>query len=122
MVRNPKPYKWFIYGYGLVGQNIRPCTPLERRRERRLYISICGIQLIAIKTDVMQEVNAISDWQTRKEICLVNNYHSHFLQGICADRLYHITYLVSTPLIEIKNNNGFDMPLILSQLLFLICN
>jgi len=28
MVRNPKPYKWFIYGYGLVGQNIRPCTPL----------------------------------------------------------------------------------------------
>ena len=28
MVRNLKPYKWFIYGYGLVGQNIRPCTPL----------------------------------------------------------------------------------------------
>jgi len=29
MVRNPKPNKWFIYGYGLVGQNIRPCTPLS---------------------------------------------------------------------------------------------
>jgi len=29
MVKNPKPYKWFIYGYGLVGQNIRPCTPLS---------------------------------------------------------------------------------------------
>jgi len=28
MVRNPKSYKWFIYGYGLVGQNIRPCTSL----------------------------------------------------------------------------------------------
>jgi len=28
LIRNPKPYKWFIYGYGLVGQNIRPCTPL----------------------------------------------------------------------------------------------
>jgi len=34
MVKNPKPYKWFIYGYGLVGYDIRPCTPLGR--------SICG--------------------------------------------------------------------------------
>jgi len=68
----------------------------------------------------MQEVNAISGWQSRKKICLVNKYYSHFLQGICADILNHITYFISTPLIEIKNNNGFDIFLILSQLLFLI--
>jgi len=29
MVKNFKPNKWFIYGYGLVGENIRPCTPLD---------------------------------------------------------------------------------------------
>jgi len=28
MAMNPNPYKWFINEYGLVGQNIRPGTPL----------------------------------------------------------------------------------------------
>jgi len=27
MALNPNPYKWFINGYGLAGQNIRPETP-----------------------------------------------------------------------------------------------
>ena len=47
MVRNPKPYKWFIYGYGLVGQNIRPCTPLITTHQlglRATYTSLKALK------------------------------------------------------------------------------
>lgn len=94
----------------------------ERRRERWLYFPICVMQPNAIKAEDIQEVNAITSWQTRKETCVVNKYHSHFLQGTSPDRIHYTPYFGATHLKEIKNNSkGFDISLILSQLLFLIC-
>ena len=76
----------------------------------------------AIKVEDIQEVNAITGWQTRKETCVVNKYHSHILQDTSHNRIHYIPYFGSTYLIEIKNNsNGFDSSMTLSQLLFLIC-
>ena len=40
MVRNSKSYKWFIYGYGLVGQNIwHPRSKLKYSVERNIVES-----------------------------------------------------------------------------------
>ena len=43
MVMNTNPYKWFINGYCLVGQNVRPCTPLPTTSSPlRLFYSCVG--------------------------------------------------------------------------------